>query len=294
MLWRDHGTTQVGLARPLIFSGLTAQDQDQLARMEGAGIARSSKFSAAGRVAIVELQLAGMLEADTGKQEATVPTRIAIHGLSSPGLAAALNLASRPATILELVDPAPVITETRGLYGVLRGTTTCAGAASDAIRRAYPLTPVHVGASKPDVAIVVSVGSPDFDVCIPYMTSDTPHLLVIADDLGATVGPMVLPGLTPCAICISLDRTQSDPNWLQIATQLNSTRRPRLNTGTAALTGALSANIIDALLSGSGHWYGNQRWRIEEGAEPRRILTAINADCGCGDAAVTYDGVPAS
>ncbi|OKL48068.1 hypothetical protein [Boudabousia marimammalium] len=49
-----------------------------------------------------------------------------------------------------------------------------------------------------------------------------PHLAVSLSDLGATVGPLVQPGATPCTHCVDLHRTDHDSSWPRLQQQLIS------------------------------------------------------------------------
>lgn len=84
----------------------------------------------------------------------------------------------------------------------------------------------------PDVDLVVIVAN----YVVPLSTAgvwlrrDTPHLLVVFDEQAAHVGPLVVPGLTPCAHCIDEQRRISDEFWPAIATQLMFTPKPETST----------------------------------------------------------------
>lgn len=59
-----------------------------------------------------------------------------------------------------------------------------------------------------------------------WLRRDIPHLTVAFDERGATVGPLVVPGRTPCAHCVELARRDADPSWVAIATQLTYAEHP--------------------------------------------------------------------
>ncbi len=70
-----------------------------------------------------------------------------------------------------------------------------------------------------------------------------PYLVVRACDLGATVGPLVVPGRTPCQRCEDLHRCARDPAWPRLLAQL-CRQRPEataLNLHWAVTTAALQA-----------------------------------------------------
>ncbi|HAM28003.1 MAG TPA: hypothetical protein DCP11_15245 [Microbacteriaceae bacterium] len=53
-----------------------------------------------------------------------------------------------------------------------------------------------------------------------WLNRDLPHLPVVFGDTGARIGPIVEPGVGPCLWCIELARTDADPAWPAIASQL--------------------------------------------------------------------------
>ncbi|TXN31229.1 hypothetical protein [Lacisediminihabitans profunda] len=58
-----------------------------------------------------------------------------------------------------------------------------------------------------------------------WLGRDLPHLPVVFGDEAVRLGPLVEPGIGPCLWCVELARTDADPAWPAIATQLLG-RRP--------------------------------------------------------------------
>ena len=48
-----------------------------------------------------------------------------------------------------------------------------------------------------------------------------PHLVARVDEHLGTVGPLVLPGSSPCLHCLDLVRAELDPGWPALAAQLD-------------------------------------------------------------------------
>lgn len=71
--------------------------------------------------------------------------------------------------------------------------------------------------------------------------SGTPHLLVGLRELTGFVGPLVLPGETPCLRCLDLIRTDRDPAWPMLAAQLGRPGPAACDVVLAAATAALGA-----------------------------------------------------
>ena len=80
-----------------------------------------------------------------------------------------------------------------------------------------------------------------------WLRRDTPHLLVVFDEQAAHVGPLVVPGLTPCAHCIDEGHRVRDDCWPAVATQLMFTPRPETAT-------ALRFQVACTVLRVAQHW----------------------------------------
>ena len=77
-----------------------------------------------------------------------------------------------------------------------------------------------------DVAVLVA------DFVIPpsrytrWLRDDVPHLPVVFSDRVVRIGPFVTPGSGPCLHCVELHRTDDDPAWPAVASQLLGRRSP--------------------------------------------------------------------
>jgi hypothetical protein len=95
-----------------------------------------------------------------------------------------------------------------------------------------------------DLTVVVAAG-PEVDRLITdhLLRHDQPHLLVRSLGDAVWVGPLVLPGRTPCVRCTDLTRTDADPGWPAVLSQLArlQLRLPALLTGWAASVAAAQA-----------------------------------------------------
>lgn len=85
-----------------------------------------------------------------------------------------------------------------------------------------------------------------------WLRRDIPHLPVVIGDAGVTVGPFVEPGTGPCLYCVQLTRTDDDPAWPAIATQLWYRPPPTLTRLATAEAAAFTARrILHRLQSGA-------------------------------------------
>lgn len=118
----------------------------------------------------------------------------------------------------------------------------------------------------------------------PLMAGDVPHLAVIAEDDGATVGPFVLPGRTPCVRCDDLNRLDADRSWAAIATQLAVTSRAPLSRLARELVRSLVSNCVSSWLAdGTASAYcSSDAWTIDAlTCEIRRTRRSFHDECGC-------------
>lgn len=53
-----------------------------------------------------------------------------------------------------------------------------------------------------------------------WLRRDIPHLPVVYGDAVVRIGPFIEPGVGPCLYCLELHRTDADPAWPTIASQL--------------------------------------------------------------------------
>lgn len=76
----------------------------------------------------------------------------------------------------------------------------------------------------PDLLLVVSCGEPPRAVFDQARRSRISHLPVVIDEERVRIGPVVIPGLTPCLTCLDLHRTDWDRAWPALLPQLGRSR----------------------------------------------------------------------
>jgi bacteriocin biosynthesis cyclodehydratase domain-containing protein len=110
-------------------------------------------------------------------------------------------------------------------------------------------------AADPDLLIVVSCGEPRRSVFDRARREGIAHLLVVLDEDRVRVGPLVVPGVTPCLTCLDLNRTDWDPAWPALLPQLGrSSWTTTPPTVAAPLTYMAAAEVgveVQALAGGS-------------------------------------------
>lgn len=72
------------------------------------------------------------------------------------------------------------------------------------------------------IALACEIGGAEVrpDRGVAAMSRDLPHLVSVRVDGETTVGPLVLPGTSPCLMCLELHRRDEDTAWPDVAAQL--------------------------------------------------------------------------
>src|SRR5690606_2884405 len=116
-------------------------------------------------------------------------------------------------------------------------------AAAEAVRRAAPdveVGPLRKGSAT--FAVLVGFAAPATLTALSYANRCLAHLAVAVRDATVIVGPLVVPGQTPCLNCLDLHRRDRDPGWPAVAAQLpTSAEAPEPIAATTALSAAAYA-----------------------------------------------------
>jgi len=138
---------------------------------------------------------------------------------------------------------------------------------------------------RPDLVVLASGRDDVRERARRLVLDGTAHLLVEVRDATGVVGPLVLPGRTPCLRCLDLTRSDLDPAWPVLAHQLPVAGDGELGCdGPLALAVAAQAAMqvlamadgtaVPAALGGTLELaLPDWRWR--------RRTWPLHADCGC-------------
>jgi hypothetical protein len=74
-----------------------------------------------------------------------------------------------------------------------------------------------------DLVVIVSSGEPDRTALADAVRCGVTHLVVVLDSDVVRIGPLVVPGRTPCVGCTDLHRSTWDPGWLALVPQFGRT-----------------------------------------------------------------------
>jgi hypothetical protein len=157
--------------------------------------------------------------------------RVVVHGAGRVGAPLAALLSAAGVGTVDVRDHAPVRAADTGVGGLVLTDLgqTRAEAISGRLR--------SLGSVRHPALVVLTDGGAD-DTAAVLVRDGTPHLVARVDEHVGTVGPLVLPGSSPCLRCLDLVRTALDPGWPGLATQLERPAR-----GTAACDGVLAAAV---------------------------------------------------
>lgn len=109
--------------------------------------------------------------------------------------------------------------------------------------------------ARPDLVVLTAAEPVAVDAGSHWLERGIPHLPVALTGGGASVGPLVLPGLGPCLGCLERVRAELDPSWTWLRAQLGAPPDPAsaLAEGECALTtiaAGLAARLVLAHLDG--------------------------------------------
>jgi bacteriocin biosynthesis cyclodehydratase domain-containing protein len=181
--------------------------------------------------------------------------------------------------------------------GALLGNRATKPAVSASARTGRTVTSTNDNGKAAATVVLAPVGS----VVPPEWLGQVrqqPHLPVIVRETTAIIGPLVLPGRTPCLRCVELTRGDRDPVWPVLAAQLIGEPQGVEPCDIALASAAASIATLHVLawLDGGDHGLpqtigGVFELSLADLALRRRTVTA-HPGCGCGaidlDAAVPY------
>lgn len=107
----------------------------------------------------------------------------------------------------------------------------------------------HASGGGADLAVLTDYLVADPRVVRDLHDAGVPHLTVRVRDGTGLIGPLVVPGVTSCLRCADLHRSDKDPAWAAVATQLCRTVGTA-DRATVLATAGLALREIDHVLNG--------------------------------------------
>ena len=138
---------------------------------------------------------------------------------------------------------------------------------------------------EPDLLVVVSCGEPARAVFDQARLHGVAHLSVVLDEDRIRIGPLVIPGLTPCLTCLDLNRADWDHAWPVLLAQLGRSRWSMAPPLPAPLAYAAAAEVgveVQALAAGSRPRTAGQVLAVGPGHDARASWpVAFHHGCAC-------------
>ncbi|TVL94029.1 ThiF family adenylyltransferase [Streptomyces sp. SAJ15] len=177
-------------------------------------------------------------------------------------------------------------------------------APEDRARRTVPAARRRDTAGEPGLTLVViaprdglAAYAPDPAEAEPLIAAGIPHLYAGVIEATGVVGPLVLPGSTPCAGCVAARSAERESDWPRMVAQWRSGRRPAApacDTALATVVAGFAAVHALGFLDGQLPASAGARLELPMPAaawHPRPF--EAHPECGCGAAMSGDGGYPA-
>jgi hypothetical protein len=203
-----------------------------LSLLDGAGLLQDA---AAGRGALAGLDRAdrdrlgadlaslALVRGDDGLPalHCRLQAKVLVLGGGRVGAPLAAMLAAAGVGGVDVADGEAARPEDVGVGGLLpRDVGRSRGeAARDGVRALAPSTTVGPQ-PRPDVVVLAPTAPDALDEAALLLPDSLPHLVAQVRGEVGVVGPLVLPGRSACLSCLDHTRTDLDPGWPTVATQL--------------------------------------------------------------------------
>lgn len=219
----------------------------------------------------------------TNAQERIIATLVA--GASRPGLSLIAETAgATEADLVDLLDRLEPILATS--VPAPSGTVAVIGTSSTAGRLRTALTAVGCTVGLPsepaELGILISHYVIEPELFGYWLRRDTPHLPIVFSDTGVRIGPFIEPGSGPCLYCLDRHRTDADPAWPAIASQLWGKTSPAEDTILTAETVAMALRLVSTRLAGSPAEPATSVFLDAATGETTRRQWQVHPECGCG------------
>lgn len=256
LVWRSPRTLQFGVEEPVVQLDAVDESREMVLGLASTGVSRPvlEALASARRIPPARVdEILVELEPVLGQPLPADPLRGRCLALDGHGAAAAAV-----ARLLEQLGA--------------RVRPLSPGAPREGPGRAEAGAQVHL-------AVVVSHYATAPRRAARWLRADVPHLLVEFGDRSIRVGPVVVPGRGPCAMCLELERVDLDGAWPAIATQAARRTAPSADPLGIATTAPLVARVIVEHLD-TGGWAERALRARRPGFGARQSGTDAWASCG--------------
>ena len=201
-----------------------------------------------------------------------------VHGLGLIGAQVARHLAAAGVGVVRPVDPGAVehADTGPGALDPAEAGRRRQDAVARAIQRLTPAARITPAAHlRPDLVVLAPADRYPVELLDQLVSAGLPHLMVRTAGDEALVGPLVLPGRTPCVRCADLWRSESEPSWPRYLAQLGTPRAGQLAPCDTPLALLAVAHAVHSALS------------LLDGDEPPALGAVLSLDPASGAAART-------
>ncbi len=252
VVWRSPTSLQIGVDRPIVLLHDVTTAEEHLLAALAAGVSRSGL---------------DMIGRSFGADEHAVA---AVLARVRPALATAEHV-TRPGRV------------------VVEGDSSCLAVVRSAISAAgHSPVPRPIGHSEARAGSVVDLAVAVVRYVLPPAASgywarrDIPLLPVVFGDARVTIGPLVQPGVTPCLHCVDRFRTDADPAWPAIASQLLGRPSAAEVLLVAAEAAAMAARAAHTLLHAGRNPLAGVAVALDaDTGELSRRAWPPHPECGC-------------
>ncbi len=149
------------------------------------------------------------------------------------------------------------------------------------------LTAAGLGSARADaqIALVVNHGLPDPELLADLTRDDIPHLLLTYLNGTVTLGPFVQPGVTACAECLELHRSDDDPERPDVLRRYRQAWArsipPPSNPVLLTLALAWAVRDLTAYVDGEDPTSWSATIRLDACGAPEVTSWLRHPECGC-------------
>jgi bacteriocin biosynthesis cyclodehydratase domain-containing protein len=229
LLWRTPTSLQFGVdAPPVLLPAVTNADERMIAALVG-GVSRSGLSAIGTSAGAEEAEVARLLDA---------VSPVLLPAPPGPGAAGkSVALSGTGPT----VDGIAAMLRSHGIRVRVNDT----GGKRPEFAIPDPAIP---DLAIPDLAIIVAQFVIEPELHGLWLRRDVPHLAVVFGDTEVRIGPMIEPGSGPCLHCLERQRTDADPAWPAIASQLWGRSSPAETALASSEAAALTTRLAVARL----------------------------------------------
>lgn len=247
------GVLQVG-SQPesmVLLSGLSETDMKWVFALADKPRERRRTRRPTGSLSSSQEEILGYLDAANLLQATTAPLSdlsVRVLGLDGVGARLAVLLAAAGIGAIEvrdrrIVDARVELAFPPGSAGMIRQS-----ALRSHLRRVFPR--VRVGTlSNPDLVVVLGRRAWDHGVLGKLLSEGQVHLPVTQDNESVTIGPLVAPGVTACALCVDLHRRQASPLWAESSLAMSAAPAVSPPEDVSAAAAGLMVGMLTSIAS---------------------------------------------